>query len=94
MNTRSLDELRTNATALLAKLRTERDELAVQMQLAKAEARDEWHKLEPTWEHFQSRARDVAESTDEASKDVGAALGLLGEELRRGYERIRASLSA
>ena len=92
MNTRSLDELRTNAAALLAKLRTERDELAVQMQLAKAEARDEWHKLEPKWEHFQSRARDAADSADEVSKDVGAALGLLGEELRRGYERIRASL--
>jgi len=92
MSTGSIDDLRANAEALLARLRTERDELAVQMQLAKAEARDEWHKLEPKWEHFQSRARVVADSAEEASKDVGAVLGLLGEELRRGYERIRASL--
>jgi seryl-tRNA synthetase len=92
MKTRSLDELRTNTAALVEKLRTERDELAVQMQLAKAEARDEWHKLEPKWEHFQSRAREVTESAEEASKDIGAVLGLLGEELRRGYDRIRASL--
>ena len=92
MTTPSLEQLRADATELLARLRTERDELAVQIHLARAEAREEWEKLQPRWEHFQARAREVAETAEDSSREVGAALGLLGEELKRGFQRIRDTL--
>ena len=92
MTMKSLDGLRDDAAKLLEHLRRERDELNVQMHLARAEVRDEWHKLEPKWEHFEARAKEVAASAGEASKDVGSALGLLGEELQHGYARIRDAL--
>lgn len=92
MSARSIEELRADAHELLNKLREERDELHLRLHLAKAEARDEWEKLEPKWEHFQARTQAVAESAEAASKDVGTALGILGEELRHGYKRIKESM--
>jgi uncharacterized membrane protein len=92
MTMKSLDEMKEDAARLLEHLRQERDELNVRMHLAQAEVREEWHKLEPKWAHFEARAKDVAASAGAASKDVGSALGLLGEELRHGYARIREAL--
>lgn len=92
MHTPTAKELSTEAAALFGKIRTERDEIALKINLAKAEARDEWQRLEPKWQHFQKRAEEVADTAGETSKDIGAVLGLLGEELRHGYERIRKSL--
>jgi F0F1-type ATP synthase membrane subunit b/b' len=92
MNDKSMAKLRADAEQLLAKVREERDELKLKLHLARAEARDEWQKLEPRWEHLQSQVRDIASATGDASKDVGAALGLLADELRHGYARIRKSM--
>ena len=89
--TNSIDDVRAQARELLARLRTERDDLHVRMHLAGAELRDEWQRVEPKWQHFQARAEEVAASAGEASKDVGAALVLLGEELGHAFERIRKS---
>ncbi len=89
---KSIDELRKEARELMARLREERDELHLQIHLAKAEARDEWEKLEPSWEEFQARVHAVAETAGDASKDVYSALGLLGDELRHGYDRIRKAM--
>ena len=57
--------------------------------LASMEAKEEWDELESKWESFSARAR-----LDDTSEDVGVALGVLGEELKRGYARIKAALTA
>lgn len=92
MSNESIEKVRAEAAELLAKLREERDELHVRMHLAGAEIRDEWDKLEPKFEHLQTKAQNVAASVGEASKDIGTALAILGDELRHGYARIRKSL--
>ena len=69
-----------------------RDELAVRMHLAKAEARDQWEELEKKWEHFRARLEVVGRAAEESAEDVGDALELLGSELKRGYARIRKLL--
>ncbi len=77
---------------LLEDLKTQRDELRVRLHLAKAEAKDEWERLEHTWEHVRGRMEVVGHEAGKTAKDVGAALRLAAEELRNGYQRVRTLL--
>jgi hypothetical protein len=77
---------------LSEELRLLRDELSVQMHLAAADSRDEWEGLERKWQHFRARAEGVGKAAGSAAEDVGDALELLGQELRKGYRKIKAAL--
>lgn len=70
-----------------------RDELRLQMHLAKAELRDEWNqKLEPRFWELKTKLDRVEEASAETATELRSAVKLLTEELRDGYERIRKSL--
>ena len=73
-------------------LRQTRDELRVQMHLAKAEARDDWDNLEHKWDEFQQKLDKVEDVTEDSAKDVGGALSALGDEIKAGYKRIRDAM--
>lgn len=83
---------REDMQAFLAKVKTQRDELQVQMHLAKAEARDLWEEMEKKWREMELKAKQVGGVAAEASHDVGDAVRALGTEIKAGYERIRKSL--
>ena len=74
---------------LLAKVR---DDLRLQVKLAKSEARDEWKKLESTWFGVEAELKRIGEQTKEPVKDMAAAARALMEELRSGYGRILVQL--
>ncbi|HSG90616.1 MAG TPA: hypothetical protein VLA56_15480 [Pseudomonadales bacterium] len=76
----------------LAKLRTERDELKVRMHLANAEMREEWDELEKKWAHADARLKAARKEARGASRDVAAAVEVLGDEIARAYARIRDRL--
>lgn len=76
----------------LDKLRKERDQLSVRMQLASMEIRDEWEELEEKWEEFSSRNKHFYKEVEPAAGDIHAALSLLGEELKAGYKKIKDAL--
>lgn len=78
---------------IIGKLRQERDEIRLKMHLAKAEIRDEWETLEGKWEHLEGRMAGVADETREAGKGIGAAFGIVTDELGEAYRRIRSKLS-
>jgi len=80
---------RDDVRRLAEELKTERDELALRMHLARREVRDEFAKLERTWDHFRGRAEVIGHEMGDAAEDVGAALRLVATEIRRGYERVR-----
>jgi predicted nucleic acid-binding Zn-ribbon protein len=69
-----------------------RDEMRLQIKLAKAEALDEWKRLESTWLGIEAEIKRVGEQSREPVKDMAAAARSLMEELRRGYDRIKAQL--
>jgi predicted nucleic acid-binding Zn-ribbon protein len=69
-----------------------RDELRLQIKLAKAEALDEWKRLESTWLGIEAEIKRVGEQSREPVKDMAAAARALMEELRRGYDRIKLQL--
>ena len=77
---------------LVDELKAQRDELRVKLHLAKAEARDEFEKLEKRWEHARGRLAVIGKEAGEASKDVGEAARLVLDEIRAGYQRIRKAI--
>ena len=77
---------------LVARLKQERDELHLQLHLAKEDLGDEWHKIEEALTRLESKAKHVGGATKEASRDVGAAVGLLAEEIKKGFGKIRSRL--
>ena len=68
-------------------IRKLRDELDLKMHLASLELKDEWHELEQDWQNFSARA-----GLEESAKGLGESLDLLGEELKRGYQRLVKAL--
>ena len=74
--------------AIVQKLEQERDELRLKMHLAKADARDEWEKLEERWGDLRGKMDAVKEGASEASGDVKGAASDLAEEIRKGYRNI------
>ena len=72
-----------NFDKIVADMKALRDQARVKAHLGAMEAQDEWQKLESKWENFEARAK-----LDRSARDVGAALYLLGAELKAAYERI------
>jgi len=87
---RARDELRI----LASKLAVERDELRLKMHLARAEVRDEFEAVEQKWNTLQHKLSAVGESASGAGRDVAAAGGLLGDEIRHAYQKIRDALKS
>jgi hypothetical protein len=84
---------KTTGKTSFATLALLRDELKVQMHLAKAEFRDEWNqKLEPRFWELKTKLDRVEEASAETAVELRSAVKLLTEELKDGYERIRKSL--
>ena len=79
-------------SSLIEDVKRQRDELHVRLHLAKADAKDEWDRLERKWEHLRRKMEGVGHEAGKTAGDVGAALGLAVEELRHGYQRMRAIL--
>jgi hypothetical protein len=80
----------------IAKLRDglvqQRDELLVQLNLAKLDARDEWEAVETRMEEWQLNAKGVLDEAKDSSEDIMASLSLLGDEIKAAYERIKSRL--
>jgi hypothetical protein len=89
----SKDEVKHRWDDVLAKLKEERDELALKIHLGKKEAAAEWEKLEAKWyEITAGRMTPTKDAADESTVGVGLAVELAAEELKKGYERIRKLL--
>jgi uncharacterized coiled-coil DUF342 family protein len=85
-------ELRARLKSELESLQAARDELKVKIHLGAAEVRDVWESAEKSWSHLEGRVKVLAEATHESIEDVGAAIDVLAEEIRRGYQHVRRLL--
>lgn len=82
-------EPREELKRLVDTLATQRDELMLRAHLAKLEAQAEWGELEDKLEVLRAKAGQVADAAGDTAEDVAAAAKLLGEEIARGYERLK-----
>jgi hypothetical protein len=71
-----------------------RDELRVQLSLAKADAQVEFDKLEVQWGRVQEELQRAATNTKEPVHNIGESAKQLLEELKHGYERVREQLKS
>lgn len=73
-------------------LKTERDELLVQIHLAKAELKDEWEHLEKKWSSIEVELEKIKDETEDKARELYSALQVIGDELGAAYKRIRERL--
>jgi hypothetical protein len=86
------NELRAALQRELDMLTKARDELRLRIHLAKADAREEWKKLETSWQRAQEELKRTTDHTKEPVKEMGSAVRHLIDEIKTGYTRIRDSL--
>jgi hypothetical protein len=87
-----MNETRDRIQELISSLKQQRDELAVRMHLAGAEAKQEWNRLDDKVNQLTHRFDPLKQAVGETTDDVWISLKLLGEELQHGFQRIRKSL--
>jgi hypothetical protein len=71
------------------KLAQLRDELRLKVHLARADARDEFDRLEVKWQRYRSRVGALREVGEEVREDVWEGLHNVGLEIADGYDRVR-----
>jgi hypothetical protein len=87
-----MPETRRKIEDVLAALKSQRDELALQMHLGKADAKDEWQRLEKAFAALTARMKPVGDVVGETAGEVGSAIELAAEELKKGFDRVRGLL--
>jgi hypothetical protein len=78
----------------VAKLKQERDELRLKVRLGTMEAKDEWKELEAKWRTLEARLSDTKDGAMEKAQGAREGVGVIAEELRAAYRRIRERLTA
>ncbi len=77
---------------IIESLKQQKDEIRLQIHLAKAEVRDELSELEKKLEELGTRADLLREEAGKTSSNVIEAAGLVADEIKQGFERIRKLL--
>jgi hypothetical protein len=68
-----------------------RDEIKLKAHLLKADLKDEWVKLDRDFEKLRAELAPVRRAVGESAKDVGAAVRLLFDSVKEGFERVQAA---
>ena len=82
---KSVQEAKRSVKELAASLRSDREHLAVQIELGRMELKDEWHSLEGKWEAFEK-------SVHEYGDDAKEAMHRIGEEIEEAYRDLKRRL--
>ncbi len=87
-----MDDLKNRIEEMIRELKQERDELRVKLHLIKMDASDEWGSIEAKLHKLEAKSKEIGSATAEASRGIGAAAKLLGEEIREGFKTIAKHL--
>lgn len=77
---------------ILTALKSQRDELALKIHLGKADAKDEWERLEKKLAAVIAQVKPVGDVVGETAEEVGSAIELAAEEIKKGFDRVRRLL--
>jgi len=90
MDTKSV---KTGWDEAIAKLKQERDELALKMHLGRKDLQSEWEQLEAKWNELKAvKGPPLKDAAAQTAQGVGSAMELAVEELKKGYAKIRKLL--
>ena len=77
---------------LIETLKQERDQIALKMHLANAEAKQEWGKLRDKLDRLLADYEPARKAAGQSAQDVGNALKAVAQEIKAGFDRIRKAL--
>lgn len=77
---------------LIHKLKQERDELQLKMHLASLDAKEEYARLSGKVNELTDQYEPVKDAVEETADNLFTAFGLVADELKVGFERVRKSL--
>ena len=89
-----LESIQATLQRELDSLRQTRDELHLQLTLAKADARSEWNELETRLRLAQEEVTRVSAHAKAALQQIEDGSRKLIQELKLGYEQLRERLDA
>ena len=73
-------------------LKRTRDELKVQVVLAKAEIKEEGQKAEVKWSRLEGEVERLRDVAGDAAKEVGTGIEHLAADVGESYNRIREAM--
>ena len=83
---------KTTLEELIASLKRQRDELAVKIHLGKAEAKQEWEKVEDKIRDLTAQYKPIVDAVEETGEGVLSAVELAAQEVKKGLDRVRKLL--
>ena len=87
-----MSELKKTVEKTIEELKTQRDELEVQVHLGALEAKDEYEKAKHQFDDMLNRYAPVKDAVGESAENVWESLTLLGDEIKDSFSRISRSL--
>lgn len=87
-----MSDSRSFLAETISSLKQQRDELAVQMHLGKAEAKDEWNRVQQKLEKLSTDFEPVRDAVGESAENVFESLKLVADEVKNGFARIWKTL--
>lgn len=85
-------DVRDEVSEILDELKQLRDELYLQLHLAKEDVSDQWDEVEKKFQTFESQVKHVGSTAKDASTEVAEAAKLLGQEIKNAFTKIRKSM--
>jgi chromosome segregation ATPase len=89
----TMSEQKSQLDELITKLKQERDELKLQMHLASMDAKDEYERVSGKVDELADQYEPVKNAVEDTAENVFSALGLVADELKLGFERVRKVIS-
>ena len=86
-------EMKEELNKMVAKLKTERDEIKLKIHLASMDVKEEFEEAEKKWFQVKVTVSDIAGDAVETSEEFIAKTKIVGEELKETYNRISRRLS-
>lgn len=83
---------KTRLEQAISTLKRQRDELALQIHLGAAEAKEEFDVAQTKLDSLTADFDPLKEAVETSGQEVFAAMQLVGEEVLGSFERIRKSL--
>lgn len=87
-----MTDILDNLVRELEAVKIVRDDLKNRLEHAKGDAKEEWHRLEERLTKVEEEARALRESAKQPATELAEATRGVMQELKEGYQRIRADL--
>lgn len=87
-----MSDSRNFVAETISSLKQQRDEIALQMHLGKAELKDEWSKLQKRLDELNNEFEPVKDAVGESAENVVESLKMVASELKDGFARVWKSL--